>query len=561
MHIVRIGGGSTEQHSADTIGAKAANLARMAALGLPVPPAFVLPVKLCSAIIDNDPHAERHLRDGLKEGIEFLEQATGKRFGDRRRPLLVSVRSGAARSMPGMLDTVLNVGCTLPAVQGLIRTTGRPRLAWDCRRRFLESYTETVLGLDPAPFAAHLAELTRSEGVTDDRALDSEALERLAADEQALIEDRDDGWLEDATAQLDRAARAVYRSWISERAQAYRRLQNLDHLRGTAVTVQAMVFGNGGLSSGAGVAFSRDPSTGQAAPMIDLMLDAQGEDVVSGRRTPDTEQAIARSLPSIAAELRDYLGRLEKEFGDVQDVEFTIEDGKLWLLQTRSAKRTPRAALRIAIDLVHEGLITRHEALQRIAGIDLAGLGQISLVSADKPVIAGIGASGGIAVGRAAFCSESAQSVAAAGDPVILMRPDTSTADVAGFAVAAGIVTSVGARTAHAALVARQMGKPCIVGCGGMTIDVAADRAQLAGNAISGGDWITIDGDSGGIHLGRRETVVTRPEAELAEIARWQSEADDRNRDHHEPELAHGRASRPRHERNKKQADHRHIGG
>jgi len=561
MHIVRIGGGSTEQHSADTIGAKAANLARMAALGLPVPPAFVLPVKLCSAIIDNDAHAERHLRDGLQEGIEFLEQATGRRFGDRRQPLLVSVRSGAARSMPGMLDTVLNVGCTLPAVQGLIRTTGRPRLAWDCRRRFLESYTETVLGLDPAPFAAHLAELTRSEGVTDDRALDSEALERLAADEQALIEDRDDGWLEDATAQLDSASKAVYRSWMSERAQAYCRLQNLDHLRGTAVTVQAMVFGNGGLSSGAGVAFSRDPSTGQAAPMIDLMLDAQGEDVVSGRRTPDTEEAIARSLPSIAAELRDYLGRLEKEFGDVQDVEFTIEDGKLWMLQTRSAKRTPRAALRIAIDLAHEGLITRHEALQRIAGIDPAGLGQISLVSADKAVIVGIGASGGIAVGRAAFCSESAQSLAAAGDPVILMRPNTSTADVAGFAVAAGIVTSVGARTAHAALLARQMGKPCIVGCGGMTIDVAADRAQLAGNAISGGDWITIDGDSGGIHLGRRETVVTRPEAELAEIASWQSEADDRNRDHHEPELDHGRASRPRRERNKKQADHRHIGG
>jgi pyruvate,orthophosphate dikinase len=408
MHIVRIGSVSTEQHSADVIGAKAANLARMAALGLPVPPAFVLPVKLCAAIIDQDAHAERHLSDGLKEGIEFLEQATGKRFGDRRRPLLVSVRSGAARSMPGMLDTVLNVGCTSAAVQGLIRTTGRPRLARDCRRRFLESYSETVLGLDPAPFAARLAELTKSEGVADDRELDSEALERLAADEQALIEDRADEWLENATAQLENAARAVYRSWMSERAQAYRRLEKLDHLRGTAVTVQAMVFGNGGLTSGAGVAFSRDPSTGQAAPMIDLVLDAQGEDVVSGRRTPDTEQTIARSLPSIAVELADVLKRLEKKFGDVQDVEFTIEDGKLWILQTRSAKRTPRAALRIAIDLVHEELITRHEALQRIAGIDLAALAQVSLVSADEPVTAGIGASGGIAVGRAAFCSESA---------------------------------------------------------------------------------------------------------------------------------------------------------
>lgn len=538
MHIVRIGGGSTELHSAETIGAKAANLARMAAIGLPVPPAFVLPVKLCADIIDNDSHAERRLRDGLKEGIEFLESATGKRFGDVRQPLLVSVRSGAARSMPGMLDTVLDVGCTSTAVQGLIRSAGRPRLAWDCRRRFLESFSETVLGLDPGPFAAGLAELVASEGVANDRELDSEALERLAAEQQALIEDRDDGWLENATAQLESAARAVYRSWMSERAQTYRRLQKLDDLRGTAVTVQAMVFGNGGLSSGAGVAFSRDPSTGKAQPMIDLVLDAQGEDVVSGRRTPDTEETFARSLPSVAAELGDILKQLEKEFGDVQDVEFTIEDGKLWILQTRSAKRTPRAALRIAIDLVHENRITPQEALQRLDGIDLASLVQISLVSADDPLVAGIGASGGIAVGRAAFCSESAQRLAAAGDPVILMRPDTSTADVAGFAIAAGIVTSVGARTSHAALVARQMGKPCVVGCGAMTVDVAADRAQLAGTTVSGSDWISIDGDSGKLYLGRRDTVVTRPEAELAEIAAWRSRTPDPGHDHRKPKSA-----------------------
>jgi pyruvate,orthophosphate dikinase len=536
MHIVRIGGVATEQHSADAIGAKAANLARMAVLGLPVPPAFVLPVKLCADIIEDDAHAERRLRDGLKEGIAFLESETGKRFGDVRAPLLVSVRSGAARSMPGMLDTVLDVGCTSAAVQGLIRSTGRPRLAWDCRRRFLESYTETVLGLDPGPFAARLAELVASEGATSDRELDSEALERLAADQMALIEGRDDGWLEDATAQLDGAARAVYRSWMSERAQTYRRLQELDDLRGTAVTVQAMVFGNGGLSSGAGVAFSRDPSTGKPHPMIDLVLDAQGEDVVSGRRTPDTEETFARSLPAAATELNDILKRLEQEFGDVQDVEFTIEDGKLWILQTRSAKRTPRAALKIAIDLVHEGRIAQQEALQRLDGVDLDSLVEVSLLSPDDPVVAGIGASGGIAVGRAVFSSESAQRLAAAGDPVILMRPDTSTADVAGFAVAAGIVTSVGARTAHAALVARQMGKPCIVGCSAMTIDVAADRAQLAGTTISGSDWITIDGDSGRLYLGRRETVATRPEAELAEVDRWRGQA---HRERHHERKAH----------------------
>jgi pyruvate,orthophosphate dikinase len=541
MPIVRIGDGSTKHHSPDTIGAKAANLASMAVLGLPVPPAFVLPVQLCAAINDDDALAQHRLRAGLKDGIEFLQRATGKRFGDRRRPLLVSVRSGAARSMPGMLDTVLDVGCTLAAVHGLIRTTGRPRLAWDCRRRFLESYSETVLGFDPAPFAARLAELTASEGALSDRELDSEALERLAGDEQALIEDRDDGWLEDATAQLDGAARAVYRSWMSERAQTYRHLQKLDDLHGTAVTVQAMVFGNGGLSSGAGVAFSRDPSTGLARPMIDLLLDAQGEDVVSGRRTPDTEDTISRSLPVVAAELSEILKRLERKFGDVQDIEFTIEDGKLWILQTRSAKRTPRAALQIAIDLVHEGLITKQEALRRVDGIDPAALARTRLAAAGDPIIRGIGASGGIAVGRAAFASEGAQRLAASGAPVILMRPDTSTADVAGFAVAAGIVTAVGARTAHAALVARQMGKPCIVGCNTMTIDATTNRAQLASTTISEGDWVSVDGDNGGIYLGQHEIIVERPEAELAEIERWRGQA--QGAGHHKRKTGHSNSA------------------
>lgn len=521
MHIVRIGAGATELHSADEIGAKAANLARMAALGLPVPPAFVLPVKLCADIISHHAHAERRLRDGLKEGIAFLEDATGKRFGDRRQPLLVSVRSGAARSMPGMLDTVLNVGCTPDAVHGLIRATGRPRLAWDCRRRFLESFGETVLGLDADAFAVRIAELVGAEGADSDRELDSEALERLAGDEQVLVEDRADGWLDDAVAQLEAAAQAVYRSWMSERAQTYRKLQQLEELEGTAVTVQAMVFGNGGLASGAGVAFSRDPSTGAPRPMIDLVLDAQGEDVVSGRRAPDSADAIARALPRTEAELGDVLKRLEREFTDVQDVEFTVEDGRLWILQTRAAKRTPRAAVRIAIDLVHEGLITQDEALTRIEDIDLAALTEIRLVSPGKPATAGVGASGGIGIGRAAFDSESAQRLSAAGEPVILLRPDTSTADVAGFALAAGIVTAVGARTSHAALVARQMGKPCVVGCRELKIDPVARRAQLASALLCEDEWVTIDGDAGELHLGRCETVETRPEAELAEIAAW----------------------------------------
>lgn len=525
MEIVRIGGGERELPSAEEIGAKAANLARMAALGLPVPPAFVLPVKLCADVVAGREHATRHLIDGLSEGIAFLEGTTGKSFGDCRNPLLVSVRSGAARSMPGMLDTVLNVGCTSRAVRGLIRSSGRPRLAWDCRRRFLESYAETVVGIDPALLATRLNELIVTEGVASDRELDSEALEQLAAEERRIVEDYDDnGWLEDAATQLEQSARAVYRSWISDRARTYRRLEKLEHLEGTAVTVQAMVFGNGGPSSGAGVAFSRDPSTGQRQPVIDVMFDAQGEDVVSGRGTPDTERTLARALPSVAEELGSVLKRLEEEYSDVQDVEFTIEQGKLWILQTRAAKRTPRAAIRIAIDLVHEGLITREQALERVERIDLEALVKATLASAEPPAALGIAASAGIAAGKAAFDSEGAQRLASAGDPVILIRHDTSTADIAGFAAAAGIVTAVGARTAHASLVARQMGKPCVVGCNEIRIDAGAQRAQIGERSISAGDWITVDGNEGRLYLARCEIAVRRPEAELAELSSWRSE-------------------------------------
>jgi len=523
MRIVRIGDGSTVIHSAETVGAKAANLVRMATLGLPVPPAFVLPVELCAAIVRGEPDARQLLADGLAEGIEFLEKATGRVFGDQRRPLLVSVRSGAARSMPGMLDTVLDVGCTAAAVRGLVRLSGNPRFAWDCRCRFLESYGGVVLGLDPAAFTRRSNALVTAEGVDDEAALDSEALERLAAQYLQVIDDEDCVLPDDPMDQLGAAARAVYRSWTSDRAQTYRRLQHLEDLAGTAVTVQAMVFGNRGLSSGAGVAFSRDPSTGAAEPVIDVLFGAQGEDVVSGRRTPETEAAMMRSTPAAARQLRDTLARLEREFGDVQDIEFTIEDGRLWILQTRAAKRTPQAALRFAVDLVKEGLITPREALQRVEGLDLAAFAHRRLADIAEPAGHGIGASTGVAVGRATFDSISAVRLAANGDPVILVRPDTSTADVAGFAASEGIVTAVGGRTAHAALVARQMGKPCIVGCIGLDVDVASRCARLGDTAIKEGDWLSIDGGAGAIYLSHGRVVVDQPEAEMAEIAGWRA--------------------------------------
>jgi len=266
MQIARIGGSSTERYSAETVGGKAANLAQMAALGLPVPPAFVLPIELCAATVRGEATARRKLADGLAEGMKFLEETTGKRFGDRRRPLLLSVRSGAARSMPGMLDTVLDVGCTAAAVRGLIRLSGHPHFAHDCRRRFLESYGSVVLGIDPAAFAGARNELIAAEHVSSERALDCEALERLAASYEQIIEDEHDELGEDPLEHLTAATQAVFRSWMSPRAATYRKLEHLDYLQGTAVTIQVMVFGNSGASSGAGVAFSRDPSTGAALP-------------------------------------------------------------------------------------------------------------------------------------------------------------------------------------------------------------------------------------------------------------------------------------------------------
>jgi len=529
IETVQIGGAAPSQKSipsVEEIGAKAANLAHVAALGIRVPPAFVLPVSLCGAIAGGDRQVQRDLMDALTGGIGFLEQTTGKRFGDRRRPLLVSVRSGAARSMPGMLSTVLNVGCTSAATRGLIRMTGNPRFAWDCRRRFLEDYGETVLGLKPALFASTLDDIVGEDCAESDRDLDCEALERVAEAYENVIAESAREADDDPMVQLAAAVQAVYASWAGDRARRYRSLEKLDYLPGTAVAIQAMVFGNRGAASGTGVAFSRNPSTGAREPMIDVLFDAQGEDVVSGRRTPETEAEFARAMPDLVAELHVILARLERAFADVQDVEFTIEDGSLWVLQTRAAKRTPRAALRIAVDLVREGLISESEASRRLEGLNFAAFAITRFAGQGEPIARGIGAAAGVAAGRAAFDSQAAERMAALGDSVVLMRPDISTSDIAGIALSTGIVTAAGGRTAHAALVARQKGKPCIVGCAELKVDAPARRSQLAGKPIEEGDWISLDGDSGEIFLGRRSVVVEQPEAELAEVTGWRERAE-----------------------------------
>jgi len=533
------GGAAAPLVGADAIGSKAAQLSVMSRLGLPVPPAFVMPTRFCAPINAGDEKALAALKDGLRQGIAQLEAATGRHFGDRRRPLLVSVRSGAAKSMPGMLETILNVGLNPDSLRGLIRLTGNPRLAWDSCRRFIQGYAEVVLELPAAPFEAALAEMLRSEDVVTEAELDAEALERLSQSYRELVHRSAKARLpDDPVEQLLAAALAVFRSWESPRAREYRRLNALEGLSGTAVTVQAMVFGNAGSRSGAGVAFSRNPATGAPGLYVDFVLDAQGEDVVSGRRSPGDAALLTARLPRIIGDLGAGARRLERECGDLQDIEFTVEEGQLYFLQTRSAKRTPRAALQCAIDLVREGIIDSATGLARIGDIDLGKAGTARFLDRGPTVARAVSASPGMASGRVVFDSRRAKELAAEGSPVILIRRDISTEDIAGLAVAEGILTAIGARTAHAAVVARQLGKVCLVACSALEVADGAPQCRLGGQELREGDWLSLDGETGEISLGQSRIASDPPEAAIAEIARWRQATAAGDRSQAEPAAA-----------------------
>lgn len=506
-------------------GSKATELWQMVRLGLDVPPAFVLPTTLCSGVNAGDSAALGAMRTGLARGIGWLEEHTGRRFGDGRAPLLVSVRSGAAKSMPGMLQTVLDVGLDEESVHGLIRLTGNPRLAFDSWRRLIQSHAEVVGGLPAARFDQALADMAKSEQVDGEADLDAEALERLAASYRELARRLGHEVPDDPHRQLGDATVAVYRSWQASRAVEYRRLNGLSDEGGTAVTIQAMVFGNAGPRSGAGVVFSRDPASGANEPYLDFLFDAQGEDVVSGRRTPIDAKRLEARLPEVARRLIDGVRLIERARCDAQDVEFTVEEGRLYFLQTRSAKRTPMAALRMAVAMVREGLIDSRTALSRLATLDLDTLvvsrfAEEDALPAPTPVAEAIPAAPGVASGRVAFTSASARNLAQGGEPVILVRPDTSTEDIAGFAAAAGILTAAGGRTAHAAVVARQLGKVCLVGCRALTVDEPRGEADIAGTTLHEGDWLSLDGYAGTVMVGKR-TILAHPPEELAEVERW----------------------------------------
>ena len=513
---------ASREVTADHAGSKAALLWRMSRLGLNVPPAFVLPTTLCAGVNNGEPAARAALARGLSDGIAKLESATGRRLGDDSAPLLVSVRSGAAQSMPGMLATVLNVGLNGASVRGVIGLTGNPRLAWDCCRRFIRMYAEVVQELPPAEFDDALAALLHEEAAADESELDSESLERLARRFRGIAQRGGSAALPDAPMdQLLEAATAVYRSWEGARAKEYRRLNHLKDEGGTAVTIQAMVFGNTGGRSGSGVAFTRNPATGAKELYVDYLADAQGEDVVSGRRIPGGLDSLARRLPAAAKALSDGATLLEREFRDIQDIEFTIENSRLFFLQTRAAKRTPRAALRVLVDLVREGVLDEATALARADKIEVEATRQTRFAEAAPTIATAIAAAPGVASGRAAFDTARAQALAAAGQPVILIRPDTSTDDIAGFAAAAGILTAIGGRTAHAAVVARQLGKVCLVGCRALSVDAGHRCGMIGTTKVAEGEWISLDGNSGEISLGRRAIVAELPDLELAELATW----------------------------------------
>ena len=513
-------GAAPAKGGAAEVGNKAWNLMLMAQAGLPVPPAFVLPTSWCRRTKPSD---EPLMRGALAAGIARLETATGLAFGAERRPLLVSVRSGAAVSMPGMMETVLDVGLNAETVEGLIRLTGNPRLAWDSYRRLVQGYAEVVTKLPTAPFDTLVAAALVSADAENERELDHRslrALTRVMLDCYHTLTGQ--AFPADPHEQLAAAAASVFRSWDTPKAAAYRRLNTISNDGGTAVTVQTMVYGNAGGESGAGVGFTRNPATGARELYFDFQFNAQGEDVVAGRQKLRDNERLRLVLPAIWARLNDICHELEAQFRDAQDFEFTVQSGALFLLQTRRAKRTDWAALAIAVDMVGEGVLTPSEGLARLDGIELSAVVRTSFaLPVPKTLAMALVAGMGVASGVIALDSDAVKRLSADDTPVILVRQATVTTDIEGMALAAGILTGSGGRTSHAAVVARQLGKVCLVACPELDIDLPRRQCRIGGTLLNEGDFLSLDGNSGAVHAGRLVPVTERPDRALAVIATW----------------------------------------
>jgi pyruvate,orthophosphate dikinase len=524
-HVYVLGDHSVPIPDVVTIGAKAYGLARLERAGQRIPDAAVLKTSLSRSRM-HAPTDDDRLSDVVTGAVNALQARTGLRLGSQRRPMLLSVRSGAPVSMPGMLETVLNVGMCDVSVRGLIALTGNPRLAWDCYRRLVESFAAVVHGCPPEPFEHDLADRLAAAGVRNPRELTAGTLQELTRAHLERFAALTGGpFPQDPMVALIQAVGAVLASWDAPKASNYRLQHEIPDELGTAVILQRMVFGNAGGVSGSGVGFTRDPALGEPRLYMDFLLNAQGEDIVAGRHTIEGISELAVIAPDLLAEIERVCPQLEAEFGDAQDFELTVQEGEMFLLQTRTAKRTPWAALRIATDQVHEGMISPETALARLADLDLDSIRRVhvSVPEGTEALCRAIPASIGVATGPIALDGEAADRIARTGTPPVLVRSDTVTEDVAAVAISAGVLTGAGGRTSHAAVVARELGKPCLIGCGELELDLTARTARIGAQLLAEGEIICLDAEAGLVFAGAPAVTEERPTEQLAEVAAWRA--------------------------------------
>jgi pyruvate,orthophosphate dikinase len=500
----------------ELLGGKGAGLAEMTRIGLPVPAGFTITTECCDYFYKAGRKFPSSLKAEVRKNIKRLEHATGKKLGDGKDPLLVSVRSGSARSMPGMMETILNLGLNPTSVQGLAKSIGDDRFAWDAYRRFVQMYSAVVIGLPKEELEEKLREMKAKRNIKEDTAVPADGWRDLVQDYKKYFKSKTGtDFPDDPEEQLWGSIGAVFGSWMAEKAVTYRRVEHISGLVGTAVNIVQMVFGNTGENSGTGVCFTRDPSTGAKVFYGDFLINAQGEDVVAGIRTPMHLDDMAKRMPKIYKQLENVRRLLERHYRDMQDMEFTVEEGKLYMLQTRVGKRTPTATFKMAVDMANEGLISKDEAIDRVKAEDIERLFYPVIdVSVPRPELAkrklgeGINAVPGAAVGRAIFSAPEAEEWAARGEKVILVRRETSPEDVGGMFVAQGILTATGGKTSHAAVVARGWGKCCIVGAEKLDIDYSQKTMKAGEHIVREGDWITLDGNEGGVYEGQVPLVT-----------------------------------------------------
>ncbi len=526
-YVYFFGSGKAEggAHMKEALGGKGANLAEMSSIGLPVPPGFTISAEVCERFYELGRKYPPGLRKQIDDNLKRLEKVTGKTFGRGDTPLLVSVRSGAAVSMPGMMDTVLNLGLNQKTLPALIKLTGNERFAWDAYRRFMQMFGDVVVGIEHDAFEEALNKVKKKRKATQDTDLDVDGLQEVTREYEKVYKRHKKSFPQDAREQLDMAIDAVFGSWNNPRAIRYREINEIRGLLGTAVNVQTMVFGNMGETSGTGVAFTRNPSTGENKFYGEYLMNAQGEDVVAGIRTPKPISELAKTNRKAYNQLVDIRGKLEKHYRDMQDIEFTIERGELYMLQTRTGKRTAAAAVKMAADMVKEKLITEKEAVLRVEprALDQLLHPVFEPASEDKAqqYAKGLPASPGAATGQVVFNAEDAEEWAEEGKHVILCRTETSPEDIGGMHAANGILTSRGGMTSHAAVVARGMGKCCVAGCSDITMDYKKKSMQVGKTVVKAGDWISLNGSSGVVYRGKVDTIDPKLTGPFAVLMKW----------------------------------------